>query len=123
MSAARIGKIRMKAGGAEIRILRRTTENNGENWRGTIVEHAKIIAEAATPECKLVGFLVLGMFSNGTISNGWRYDHSSPGVLPRAVLPAYVSEIVRREMITGPEAQEAARVVFNRANGYADDED
>lgn len=42
MSAARIGKITMKAGGAEVRVIRQETPNAGDsNWRGEIIKHAR----------------------------------------------------------------------------------
>lgn len=115
MSVARIGKIVLKASGTEVRVLHRQNPNRGENWQGAIIEHARMIAEHDAPAKRMVGFLVLGLFSDGTISKGWRYDHSSPGVVPRAMLPAYVAELVRRDLITGPEAEDAANhVIDNR---------
>lgn len=117
MSAARIGKIRMKAGGAEVRLIRQETQDadGSENWRGRILSSARAMADFSEPDRELVGYFVMGMFSDGSVSTGWRYDPArSP--LPRALMPAYVAEVVRQDMITEPEACDAV----NRANGFPD---
>jgi hypothetical protein len=72
---ARIGRIRMKNGGADVRVLNREPINpDGENWRGKIIENAKGVADQATAEAPLVGYLVVGIYSDGCSSIGYRYD-------------------------------------------------
>lgn len=119
MGAARIGRIRMKDGGAEIRVLHQETADAGgeENWRGKIVEHARMIAEDSKPDAELVGFFVLGLFSDGSHSMGLRLDDDRCPI-PRTLMPAYVEDIIRRDCITGPEAEGIACAVVNRSNGY-----
>lgn len=113
MSAARIGRIRMKNGGAEVRLIRQETPNpDGENWRGDIVRCARNIAGHSKPGSELVGFVVLGLFADGATSIGWRYDYER-AMVPRAVLPAWIAEVIRRDLITHPEAVET----FNRFEG------
>lgn len=114
MGLARIGKIRLKAGGAEVRILRRDTpdDDGRENWRGKIVDNARGIASYSQPDSELVGYFVMGLFSDGSSSVAFRYDPKrSP--IPRALLPAYIAEVLRRDMITYGEAVE----VVNRTLG------
>jgi hypothetical protein len=112
MSAARIGKITMKNGGAEIRLIRqeRKDEGGAENWQGRIVTCARNIADYSEPGSELCGFVVLGLYSDGANAIGWRYDGKrSP--IPRALLPAYVAEVIRTDLVTQVEAVE----VFNRS--------
>lgn len=119
MSAARIGRVRMKDGGADLHILRNPEPNDGENWRGKVVAHARKVAEYDEPGSELVGFCVIGLFSDGAASVGVRWDNKrSP--IPRALMPAYVAEVIRRDLITSPEAEEQARLVVNRSNGWED---
>lgn len=65
--------------------------------------------------------MVLGFFSDGSVSSGFRWNNKrSP--IPRSLMPAYVAEVVRRDLVTSPEAEEVAAKVVNRANGYMDDD-
>lgn len=113
MSQARIGRIRMKAGGAEVRVIRREAPNyNGENYEGKIIEHARNTAAYSTPGRELVGYFILGIYSDRTATTSWRNDPDrSP--IPRKLLPAYVAELMRESMITGPKAVNEAVDVFN----------
>lgn len=100
MSQARIGKITLKQGGAEVRVLHRSEPNGGENWRGTMIQHARMIAEMPG---EVTGFVMVGMFSDGTYSMSFRLDPDSP--LGPTMLPTYVADILRRDII-GPKVVE-----------------
>ena len=97
MSHARIGKVTLKASGTEVRVLHRGLPNAGENWRGTIIEHARIIA---ADKDELAGFVMVGLFKNGTYSYGCRLDPD--GALAATMLPSYIAEVIRRETL-GPK--------------------
>ena len=71
-----------------------------ENLRGKIIEHARRVAEFSKEDSKLDGFIMIGFFSDGTRSCGYRI----PKRIPRELLPAYVAEILRTDAITGNEA-------------------
>lgn len=113
MSQARIGRIRMKAGGAEVRVFKQETPNPaGENYAGLIVKHAREVAGYHGAEAQLVGYFVIGLFSNGRASTAWRLDPDKSPV-PRKLFPAYVTELMRESMITQPAANNEAVDVFN----------
>lgn len=99
MSAARIGKIVLKASGTEVRILDRQSRQDGENYKGLIVQHARMIAEC---DPDMVGFVVIGLFADGTYSDGCRLDGDA--AIGRTMLPSYIAEIVRRSNIIEPIA-------------------
>jgi hypothetical protein len=106
---ARLSRVRMKSG-ADLSLLP-TPLNFGdpadpENWRGKLVQHAKQIADNDETGSKLDGFIVLGMYSDGSTSIGYRL----PDRLPRCLIPAYAAEILRRDVITDNEAE----LVFDR---------
>lgn len=101
MAQVRIGKIRLKAGGAEVRVLNRSVRNDGENWRGLIVRHAREIAEHQ-PKQEMVGFVIVAMFDDGGYSTSVRVDGSAK--ISRTLLPSYVAEVVRRDVLMEPIA-------------------
>jgi hypothetical protein len=103
---ARIGRIRMKNGGADVRVLDRKIDNpNGENWRGKVIENAKAVASYDEEGSALVGYILIGIYSDGLTSVGFRYDPEQCPV-PRSLMPAWVAELVRRDMIVAPEASD-----------------
>jgi len=118
VARTRIGRVRMKSGGADLRVLHQTTPNpEGKNYRGALLNGARKISEMGSPGSDLVGFFIVGFFSDGSASVGFHWDNErSP--IPRSLMPAYVAELVRRDMITCPEADEVAVAVVNRANGF-----
>lgn len=116
MSAARIGRIKLKAGGAEVRVLYSSTVDQSSR----IIHHARRIAEMSEPASQLVGFVTIGMFSDGKTSFGCYYDQTT-AVVPRAMVPAWAAEVLRRDLITAAEAEDVACTVVNRANGFEPD--
>lgn len=107
--AARVSRVRMKSGGADVMVLDRKIDNgNGEDWRGSILANARGIADLATSDEPLSGYIVIGMFKGGSTSVGWRYDPETCAI-PRALFPAWAAEIIRRDLITEVEA----RTVFD----------
>lgn len=70
-AAVRIGRVRMKDGGADVHILRQDTREDGENYKGLIVKHARIIAD---DPAEMIGFVVVGIFADGSYSHGLRLD-------------------------------------------------
>lgn len=121
MGAARIGRVRMKNGGADVRVLHCHQVSGRENYRGKLVDHARIIGDMDEPGSELVGFVLIGLFSDGKSTVGCRFDPTTSPI-PRALLPAYVAEIIRRDLVTSAEAEEVACDVVNRANGFPDDD-
>ena len=102
-----------------MRVLHQPTPNadGEENWRGEIIRSARAVADYDGPSSELVGYLMVGFFSDGSSSIGYRWDKDRTPI-PRALMPAYVAEIVRRDMITEVEAEQVACEVVNRANGF-----
>ena len=115
---ARIGRVRMKSGGADVRVLDRQFEErpDGESWRGKVIENAKAVANYDEPGSELVGFLLVGMFSDGQTSVGFRYDKKRCPV-PLALMPAWIAELVRRDMLMAPVAEERFNEMFEWQDG------
>jgi hypothetical protein len=92
------GQSLMTTAKTKVHVLNRQTPNGNENWRGKLIEHARQIAGYADQKSDLVGYVIIGLFSDGAHSAGARWDaERSP--IPRRLLPAYIEEIVREEMI------------------------
>lgn len=104
---ARIGRIRMKSGGADLRVLHTPMPNadGEENWRGKMIENAKGIASY---EGDLDGYVVIGLWRDGRRSLAYRF---SPRI-PRELMPSYVAEMLRREEIVKHEARETFNSMF-----------
>lgn len=117
VARVRIGRVRMKAGGADLRVLHNCSPIPADNWRGKFMEHSRAISEMGSPGSELVGYLVIGVFSDDAVSTAFRWNNPRSAI-PRSLMPAYVAEIVRRDMVTAPEADEVACSVVNRANGF-----
>lgn len=91
-SHCRISRVRMK-GGADITVLKRpaVTENGAK-----MIEHARHLA--ATFGDSLCGFFILAFDADGSYSNGLRLPNEC--VIPLTLFPAWIEEIVRRELVT-----------------------
>lgn len=114
---ARIGRIRMKNGGADVRVMNREPINpEGEDWRGKIIANARGVAEQATPEAPLVGYLVVGFYADGCSSIGYRYDPDRM-IIPRPLIPSWLAEIVRRDMLVSVEARDTFNEMFEWQEG------
>lgn len=110
--AARISRVRMKSGGADVRVIEGLTPLHEDDWRGDILRNARQIVEWSN-DVPLVGYVVVGLFANGKTSTGWRYDGQKCPV-PMSILPAWVAEVIRRDIVTQSEAVD----VFNRSMGF-----
>lgn len=101
MSHARISKVTFKSGGATLSVLRTPKSDAGgrENWCGEVVRSAKAVADFSQPGAELCGFVVIGFYTDGMHSLGYRLDEQR-SVVPAALLPSYVAELIRRDIIT-----------------------
>lgn len=114
---ARIGRVRMKNGGADVRILDRAPVNpDGDDWRGALNRAAREIAANGTDTQPLVGYFIAGFFKDGATSTGFRYDPELC-VIPRALMPSWVAEIVRRDLISEQEARDVFSEMFEWVEG------
>lgn len=100
--AARIRSVRPKHSNVHLMMLPTPVNNEGENIAGCMLRGAKQVAEYDEPGSRLDGYIVIGLFEDGTRSLGFRI----PSRLPRDLLPSYVAEMLRRDGITAHEAAE-----------------
>lgn len=115
--AARIGRIRMKSGGAEVRLLQSKPGLDGaDDWRGAIVRNARSVAEMGTDANPLVGYVLVGVFSDGAASVGYRYDPDTCPI-PRMLFPAWIAEWIRRDLIGAVEARDVFNQMFEWREG------
>jgi hypothetical protein len=117
--AARIGRVRMKSGGADVRVLaqRAVPFEEEEDYRGALLRNAKTVIDAATDEAPLVGYLLIGMYDDGCTSTGFRYAHDNGNAIPRTLLPAWTAEVIRRELITSVTAEDQFKTMFKWQDG------
>ena len=108
--AARISRVRMKSGGAEIRVFQRPDCGIADR-RGELMRHARIVVDGSEANDALVGHMVIGFFASGKSSVGCYHDQDTCRI-PRALLPAWIEDIVRREMIVDPEVRDMFNEMF-----------
>lgn len=101
MNGCRISRVRLKAGGADVRVLRGS--DYGEMARKCI-DYSRTIVEQKRRD--LVGFIVIGWASDGSYSMGCHLAQDSPCTIPRALLPSWVSEVIRRDIVTRQEVRD-----------------
>ena len=98
---ARIGRVRMKNGGADVRLIEgfapRSREEE-ETPEATLLRSAREISAEGPVAC----FAIVSFSSEGKVAFNWRFTDESP--IARTLLPSYISELVRRYMITREEA-------------------
>lgn len=104
---ARIGRVRMKNGGADIRIVdgfRMPQED--ESPDATLLRCAREFVE----EEGTAAFLVVGWGADGKVLFNWRYTDDCP--MARTLMPSYIAELTRRYVITTHEAEERFHEMF-----------
>mgnify|MGYP001609836187 CR=1 FL=1 len=112
----RLRRIRFKDGRAPIEILRtpQDSEFNGkpESLRGSLIRGAKKVVGYEKDDALLDGFIVIGLYSDGTRTVGFR----KPQRIPREMFPSYIAEMLRTDAITENEAEN----VFDRRFEWRD---
>jgi len=94
----RLRSVRYKDGRAPLLLLHNP---DTIDLMGALQSHARDIAGYSTPGSKLDGFVIIGFFDDGSSSIGCRI----PERLPACLIPAYVEELMRRDMVTQPAAK------------------
>jgi hypothetical protein len=89
----------MKDTGFEFRVISGPPEP-GNDMGATMMRHARTISQWQG----MVGSIVIGVFDDGKTSVAFRWDDESCPV-PRSMVPSWLAEIARRELITGIEAE------------------
>ena len=107
MSMARVGRIRMKAGGADVRIL--PTVERSEMAQALIAQ----AANAAKDPRPIVAYALVAMYDDAAFSSHAR-THFGDMPFNRYAFIGMVTEAVRDDLIT----YETARGVVNKANGW-----
>lgn len=99
MAQARIGKVTYKPGIVPFPIYYPETNPQGDCLKGQIVKAAKEIADY---EEGMVGYVVVGLFEDGTHSMGYYLDPDCN--IGQTMMPSLIADIVRRYVLTEPIA-------------------
>lgn len=95
MTGCRIGKVRMKSGGAPITII----SNRLETPDDRLLSAANYIAR----QPDLQGFVVIGVVAGPEYRIAVNLENTD---VPETLIPAYVAEILRTNLLTRSEAAE-----------------
>ena len=96
MSGSRIGRVRMKDSGTEVRVLDRPRR---DGLAAVLVEHAAIIADAS--RSVMTGFLIIGVDRDGAYNVGMRLEDDAP--FGPTLFGAFCAEAARRSTATTEE--------------------
>jgi len=94
----RLRSVRYKDGRAPLLLLHNP---DAIDLMGTLQDHARFIAGESNSTGRLDGFIIIGLFDDGSSSIGCRI----PERLPSCLIPAYIEELMRRDMVTEPAAK------------------
>lgn len=100
MSGCRISRVRMKSGGADVRVLHSIAAENGENWHSKLVQNARSIADTHN---RIAGYAIIEMFADGTYRFANRLASDAP--VPSMLWPSWLEEVARRELVTANEVR------------------
>lgn len=98
---ARIGRVRMKNGGADVRVL----EGARSDWQGEETPEATLLRSAReiAAEGPVAAFVIVTFGPDGRTCFNSRFTDESP--ITRSLMPTYVAELVRRYVIVQEEAR------------------
>ena len=113
---ARIGRVRMKNGGADVRVLHRSARNGDEDWRGSVLRNARAVADFATDKSPLVAYVLVGVYGDGQSSVGYRYNPETCPI-PRSLFPSWLAEVIRQDLITCKETRDVFNEMFEWQDG------
>ena len=107
MSAARIGRVRMKSGGADVRVL--PSVERGEMEAAFMAQASHALSDGRP----VVAFALVAMYDDASFYSAARTQF---GDMPfnRYAFVGMVTEAVRDDLIN----YETARGIVNKANGY-----
>lgn len=88
----RVGRIKLKSGGAEVRVLH--AAERGE-LNDKLVEHAGIIAGLFPKDDEMMGFVVVAWGRDGGFSRGTRIHRDSQ--VGETMIPSFVADVLRRD--------------------------
>lgn len=97
MSAARIGRIRMKSGGATIRVISGSPDDD------FVLHMRSRAANMARDDADLTAYVIITTYANGEFdfAHGRKANHP----IPMTLWPSYIEEIARRRMIIVDEVE------------------
>lgn len=111
MNGGRIGKVRLKANGFEFRVIDGPPDP-GNDMGAHLLRCSRSIAA----EDGLCGVMILAVTEDGGYHSAFRWDDGKSPI-PRTLMPSYVAEIVRRELITDIEAERVFHENFEWVDG------
>lgn len=89
----RIGRVRMKEGGADVKVMR--VGGLGE-LANLLARHARTIAQSFTPD--LAGYFIIAWDKSGGFNCASRIPDEC--AIPLSLFPAWLAEVARRELVT-----------------------
>lgn len=95
-----------------MRLIRQEKPNQGgeANWAGALLAGARKAVEWQEQDGPISGYVLLAFYADGSTWASHRWGNESP--INRCALPQFIAEVLRRDVITGKEAQEVFDEMF-----------
>jgi hypothetical protein len=105
---ARIGRVRMKNGGADVRVIEGFSppKAEAESVAGAMLRASRDMAE----EGPIGAFLTVAFTESGGVLFNWKYTAECG--LSRTLMVPYIAELARRYLLTREEASECFNDMF-----------
>lgn len=113
MSGMRLRSVRMKSGGAKVRVLHNAKPDPTDNLQGEVLRHARLASSYGNQQAPLDGFVVIALYSDGCTSVGFKL----PGRLPPTLATAFLCEVIRRDLTVQNEANRVFDERFEWVDG------
>jgi hypothetical protein len=110
---ARIGRVRMKGGGADVRVIEGFAIPRGESASASLAREARECLQAGD----IAAFVFLAISPEGRCHFAYRYESGCP--LSRNLLPSYIEELTRTMIVTRAEASKVFDDMFEWRDGGA----
>ena len=107
--AARVGRVRMKNGGAYLTVIEGWQSPDEETCEAALYDVTREVADRRD----LSAFFLTTMHTDGEVT----FSHFIDGDcgIPRTLLPAYVGELVRRNVLTRSDSRQVFETMFEWA--------
>lgn len=102
-----ISRVRMKDGGADVHVLGRNVADLSPR-AAQMVDYARRAITVLQGD--IAGFVIVAWDPEGLNTVG--ADMSGQNLIPRSLLPSWVADVVRRELVTAPEIREIVNTEY-----------
>lgn len=112
--AVRLRRVKVKGGGDFTVLRSKEGVDGGLDWRGSLVANAKAMADCGDEQ--ITAYFAVVLYGDGRYRCAYRYDRETCPI-PLTVMPTYLAEAIRRDVIIEPDAARKFNEMFEWKDG------